>query len=73
MNKSIDLGHLAKNWPSSIVARREIRKFTGGTISPGTMANLDSRGKGPEGRFRVGRNTAYPIESLIKWLESRAS
>ena len=64
---------LADKWPSSMVARTEIRNFTGGIINEKYIANLDSQGKGPKGRVRVGRKVAYPIESVIEFLESRAT
>lgn len=58
-------------WPSEIVARSEIKQFTGGTISPGTMANLDSKGEGPF-RIKIGPRIVYPIDSLLQWLEKRS-
>lgn len=67
-----DLRHLAKKWPSSIVARKNIREFTGGILSEKYMANLDSLGQGPP-KIRIGRQVAYPIDDLIKWLEKRSS
>ena len=66
-----DLSQLAKSWPSPIVARSSIRDFSGGLILPGTLANLDSLGKGPAGKFRVGQKVAYPVDEVIRWLESR--
>lgn len=71
--KKVDLSHLATTWKSSVVARSQAGEFSGGLVAPGTLANADSRGDGPEGRFRVGRNTGYPVKSLIRWLEQRAS
>ena len=68
----IDLSSLAWRWPSSIVARGEIEKFSGGIINRQTLANLDSAGKGPSGRIRIGRKIAYPVAEVIKWMESRA-
>lgn len=62
---------LKKSWPSALVARSEIREFSGGLVSPKTLANLDSRGVGPRKRFRVGRKICYPIRELIAWLESK--
>jgi hypothetical protein len=38
---------MADKWPSALVARTEIGKFTGGLLSPGTMKNLDSLAKAP--------------------------
>ena len=63
---------MADRWPSAWVARTEVEHFTGGIVSEKYLANLDSLGKGPEGRVRVGRKIAYPVLSLIKWLESRS-
>jgi len=64
---------MAERWPSSMVARTQIEKFTGGIISEKYIANLDSQGKGPVGRIRVGRKIAYPVNSVISFLERRAS
>ena len=63
----------ADKWPSSLVARSEIKAFSGGLFSPGTMANADSQGTGPDGAFRVGRKKCYPVESLCDWLIERIS
>jgi hypothetical protein len=61
-------------WPSSVVAREEIGRFTGGMIRPGTLANLDSIGKGPEGRFFTGgRKVVYDAEQFVLWLDKRSS
>lgn len=60
------------SWPSAIVARSQIGKFTGGAVAPGTLANADNQGTGPEGRFQIGRNTVYPVDSVIAWLKSKA-
>jgi len=64
---------LKDKWPSSVVARTSIKKFTGGLYSPGYLANEDSRGAGPEGAFTVGGKKAYPVESVIQWLVGRSS
>ena len=72
MEKSI-FHEMAERWPSSMVSRTEIEKFTGGIISEKYIANLDSAGKGPKGRIRIGRKIAYNVDSVIRWLESRAS
>lgn len=68
-----DLKGLSERWPSSMVSRTEIGRFTGGIISEKYLANLDSQGIGPLGRIRVGRKVAYPVESLIAWLEKRST
>jgi hypothetical protein len=64
---------MIERWPSTIVFRTETEKFTGGGIKEKYMANLDSQGKGPAGRIRVGRKVAYPIAEFVKWLESRSA
>jgi hypothetical protein len=73
MRKSVDLSHLGDRWPSSMVARSESREFSGGMVAPGTMANMDSQGKGPDERVRIGRKVGYTVKSFIRWLEERAS
>lgn len=59
---------MAVRWPSSIIARAEVEKFTGGGIKPKTLANADSKGVGPKGRFLVGRRVCYPVQSLLEFL-----
>lgn len=64
---------LMEKWPSSMVAREQIGSFSGGLLTPGYMANMDSQGRGPCGRIRVGRKVAYPVNELVKWLEARST
>jgi hypothetical protein len=61
----------ALQWPSNYVARTEIKRFTGGALSPGYLANLDSIGTGPAGAFSIGRKIVYPKDQLTDWLISR--
>jgi hypothetical protein len=68
-----DLSDLKRKWPSAVVARTEVGNFSGGLMSEKYIANLDSQGAGPEGRFKVGRKVGYTVDSLITWLESRMS
>jgi hypothetical protein len=70
--KKLSLQELAKKWPSSIVARTEIKKFTGGIITERYCANLDSQGIGIKDRIRIGRKIAYPVDAVIEFLENRA-
>ena len=69
--KRFNFQSFAENWPSPVVARQKSDKFSGGILNPKTMANLDSQGKGPKGRIRVGRKVAYPVDELISWMEQR--
>ena len=61
----------AAKWPTSFVARTKIREFTGGLYSTGYLANQDSFGTGPKGRFRIGRQNCYSVDSLCDWLIER--
>lgn len=65
------IDEMAAKWPSSVVARTEIQKFTGGVYSPKTIANLDSLGRGIEDRFYIGKSIVYPVPSLVAWLKAR--
>jgi hypothetical protein len=71
--QKVEFHRLAERWKSAWVSRQEIGSFTGGVISEKYLANLDSRGLGPKGRIRCGRKICYPVDSLIVWLEGRAS
>jgi len=64
---------MAERWKSPIVARTEIETFTGGAIKEKYIANMDSAGLGPPGRFRVGRKVVYPVSELVEWLVSRST
>ena len=71
IHKHID--EMADRWPSNIVARKEIGNFSGGILSPKTLANMDSKGEGPEGRFIICNQTAYPIQKIIKFMKDRVA
>ena len=66
------LRKMLDKWDSAIVARSEVKRFSGGLLSGKTLANLDSQGTGPRGAFKVGAKTVYPAESLVEFLETRA-
>ena len=69
----MNLDSLIDKWPSPFVARdqRILDRFSGGLLNAKTLANADSRGLGPEGKIRIGRRVAYPVESLVAWLKDR--
>ncbi len=71
MQANQNLSKLIEKWPSAYVVRSEVARFTGGMIQPGTLANLDSKGLGPEGKIRIARKVAYEVHSLVRWLERR--
>jgi len=64
--------NLKDRWPSSIVARSEVARFSGGLLHPRTLANLDCLGQGPQGRLWIGRMVAYPVDNLLQWMNERA-
>ena len=61
---------LAQHLPP-IFSRTEVRSLFGGIISPGYLANLDSRGEGPPS-VRIGKKRAYPRDGFIEWLQARS-
>lgn len=73
VKNEINFSKMAERWPSEIIARNEVGKFTGGLISGRTMANLDSKNEGIEDRFYMGNKTGYFVKSFINWLEKRAT
>ncbi len=56
-----------------VFPRKDVGRLTGGIVHPRTCANLDSQGKGPEGRFRVGKIVCYDRDSFICWLLTRVT
>ncbi len=64
---------LVENQGSAIgfVPRKRISEFTRGLYSPRHLANLDSQGRGPKGRVRIGGQVAYPVTELLAWLAAR--
>jgi len=63
------LSELAEKLPP-IISRDHVEIHLGGIISPKSLANLDSLGKGPK-RMRIGRKVAYLTPDLLNWLENR--
>ncbi len=64
---------MADRWTSSVVARTQIEKFTGGALTSRYLANLDCDGKGIQGRFTIGRKVVYPTDSVIQFLKERSA
>ena len=71
MEKKDVFTEMANKWPSAIVARQEVDKFSGGVISGKYLANLDCQGLGPS-RVVIGRKIGYPVNALIEWLRDRS-
>ncbi|EKD87973.1 MAG: hypothetical protein ACD_35C00111G0003 [uncultured bacterium] len=55
----------AEKYPGPAFSREGLAGFLG--ISVGYLANLDSRGEGPEGGYYSGRKKMYLKEPAIRW------
>ncbi len=64
---------MVESWPSPLVAREEIERFTGGLLTAKYCANLDSQGKGIRGRIRCGRKIVYFTTAVVEFLASRST
>lgn len=73
MTDHFDFSQLSEKWPSPLVARSEVKRFSGGLLNGRTLANLDCQGRGPRGKVVVGRRVAYTVESLVEFLRERAA
>lgn len=68
---SADEQALIENWAAHLppnISRRAVRYFLGGVVSPNVLCNNDSKGTGPKGAFRLGRDIMYPARELLVWL-----
>jgi hypothetical protein len=55
-----------------IIARGEVGKITGGLLTPRTLANLDSLGRGPKGKVAMGKiRVGYLREPFVDWFCER--
>lgn len=52
------------------ITRKMVTRYFPGLISPGTLANLNSEGKGPR-YAKVGKKVVYRTKDLLEWLEER--
>jgi hypothetical protein len=68
MNPDI-IAELERTFPP-ILARTEVPRLTGGLISAGRLANLDSLGQGPR-KITLGRKVGYTRADFIAWMRSR--
>ena len=66
-----DFSQIIKNNPSGYILRTNLYEKTGGLLHGRTMANLDSLGQGISDRISIGRKVAYPVESVVKYLQSK--
>ena len=69
---------MLNKWPSGLVARAELKNFTGGLLTGRTLANIESKakltGNGlddlPE-RINHGGKAAYVANDLARWFVNR--
>ena len=61
----------AEKWPGDFLSRKDAVTFSGNTMSIGHLANLDSRGEGPDGAFYLGRKRVYAKMRFAKWMIRR--
>lgn len=62
---------LIDNWAAHLppyICRRAVRHHLGGAVSPNVLCNHDSKGTGPRGAFRLGKDIMYPARELLTWL-----
>lgn len=53
--------------------RKKVHVLTFGIVNPRTLANRDSKGTGPTGRFKVSRETWYSAPEFLEWLKLQIS
>ena len=67
-----ELDKLIERWPSAMVARAELHKFTGGILNGRTEANKESRRDADALRpFRVGRKIFYDVSNVTETIKQR--
>lgn len=51
------------------IARKEVKYFTGGAISPKKLSNDDYYSVGPSVRMKIGDTVVYPTPYFLAYLE----
>lgn len=64
------MGYLIPLYPP-LIARKAVKWFTGGGLSPKTLANDDKLGRGPRQRQLIGEQVYYPREAFVAYLENK--
>ena len=54
-----------------MIARKEVKYFTGGAISPKSVSNDDYLGNGPKFRMKMGDAVVYPTAFFLAYLEAK--
>lgn len=68
--EKIDLQKWLDRLPPTM-ARTDAPRLLGGLVSSKTLANADSNGTGPQGRFKLGRKVGYQTHLLLAWLQEK--
>lgn len=63
---------MCDRWPSAVVARTAVKEFSGGLLSPSSLAVAACNGNGPP-QIRVGIKVVYRTVDLAAWMRSRVS
>lgn len=53
-----------------IIARKQVKYFTGGLLTSKKVSNDDFLGKGPKVRVKVGSAVGYPKAHFLAYMES---
>ena len=61
---------LSEKFPVGI-PRNKIGEATGHVLHPLTCRNEDSLGNGIPGRYRIGKNTVYPVDGVVAKIKSK--
>ncbi len=67
----IDLDKLAEEWPSILVARSEIGKFTKGLYKSSSFNTFDGAKRGIKRKIKLNTKIAYLKSDVIEWLKQR--
>lgn len=67
----IDLDKLDNDWPSPIVARSEMGKFTQGLYKPQSFRTFDGKKEGIKRKIKLNNKIAYLKSDVIEWLKAK--
>ncbi len=65
------IDQMERAWPDLLVFRRDCEKASCGAITRKYLANLDSAGQGPAGKFTLNGKACYPAENFFQWLRTK--
>lgn len=60
---------LKEKWTAPFIKLTDLEKLTNGVLKSCTLRALKSKGEGIQGSQLLGRNTIYPIDEVILWLD----